>query len=79
MPVSAIRRVEADIVGRLGDRPDVPNYMVFVTTTIGGNPTLDAINNIKRMGTRVIGVGQCNRNMESKRGEGEVNIKYHHH
>ena len=61
--MNALRRVEADIVGRLGDRDSVPNYVVFVTTTIGGKPTLDAINNLKRMGTKIIGVGQYDQNV----------------
>jgi hypothetical protein len=51
--------VAADIVDHVGDRSDVPNYVVFVTTAMGGTPTLDAINDLKRLGTKIVGVGQC--------------------
>lgn len=57
-PYNAIRRVEADIINRLGDREDVPNYMILVTTAMGGRPTVEAINDLKGLGTKVIGVGQ---------------------
>ncbi|XP_076459446.1 LOW QUALITY PROTEIN: uncharacterized protein LOC143292771 [Babylonia areolata] len=57
MPVNALRRVSGEIVGKYGDRDSVPNYLVMVTTTFGGSATMDAINDIKRAGTKVIGVG----------------------
>ncbi|XP_025106489.1 collagen alpha-3(VI) chain-like isoform X11 [Pomacea canaliculata] len=52
----AVQRVDVDIIGRLGDREYVPNYLVIITTSVGAD-AVDAINTLKRKGTRVIGVG----------------------
>lgn len=57
-PILAMRRVETEILNRLGDRDDVPNYVVFITTSIGGEEAVDAINRVKRTGAKVIGVGK---------------------
>ncbi|KAK7502428.1 hypothetical protein BaRGS_00006381, partial [Batillaria attramentaria] len=56
-PLQAIQRVDADIVDRFGDRENVPNYVVFVTSSVGGPATVEAINELKRRGTRIVGVG----------------------
>lgn len=53
----AVQRVDVDIIGRLGDREYVPNYLVIITTSVGAD-AVDAINTLKRKGTRVIGVGK---------------------
>uniref|UniRef100_A0A0B7ART5 Collagen alpha-3(VI) chain n=2 Tax=Arion vulgaris TaxID=1028688 RepID=A0A0B7ART5_9EUPU len=54
---SAVRLVDRSVFNTAGDRSDAPNYVVIVSRNVGGPSTVEAINELKARGTKVIGVG----------------------
>lgn len=57
-PIRAMNLVLTDVFNTFGDRPRAPNYLVLVTRRMGNPDTVTAINKLKVLGTKIVGVGQ---------------------
>ena len=54
----AVRLVNFNLFDVPGDRKDVPNYLILLARSMGSRDSVEAINDLKAKGTKVIGVGK---------------------